>query len=139
MKIASKIILCVLCIGIATLGVHAGGKPGRGELYYEGEVVKTLVPPAAMTQVGTEDFYVVFENDVAPMPRQRPVIETAPGDKDYRGGKWAFQKVTWDGAELDGMAPYELKSVLDVLVAHAAQYINIIRVPENDFKCPVQK
>jgi len=118
-------MLIVLGLSIATLGVHAAKQPGLGELYYEGMVVKTIVPPAAMTQEGMEAFYGI--------PDQRPVIATAPGDKDYRGGKWAFHSVTWN------VEPYELTSVLDVLTAWAAFHINIDRVPENDFKCPVQK
>ena len=128
-------MLLVLGFGLAVHSAHAGGKPGKGELYYEGMVVKTIVPPAAMTQTGTEAFYVIFENDAADMPRQRPVIATAPGDKDYRGGKWAFNKVVWT----DGSTPYELMSVMEVYMAKMLGDVTIDRIPENDFKCPVQK
>ena len=135
MKIVSKIMLLVLGIGLVAHSAHAGGKPGRGELYYEGMVVKTIVPPAAMKQTGTENFYVIFENADADMPRQRPVIATAPGDKGYRGGKWAFNKVVWTG----DTEPYELMSAMEVYMAKMLGDITIDRIPENDFKCPVQK
>ena len=100
------------------------GKPGFGELYYEGAVVRTVVPPAAMTKEGRDNLYAV--------PDQRAVVAVAPGDKDYHGGKWAFHSVSWIEA------PYLLTSEAAVLAAEVEGDVTITRVRENDFKCPVQ-
>lgn len=51
---------------------------GFGELYYEGMVVGTVVPPASNPKEGRNNLYVV--------PNQRAVIGVAPGDRGYHGG-----------------------------------------------------
>ncbi len=102
------------------------GPPAFGELYYEGAVVRTVVPPAEAPQEGRDNLYVV--------PDQRAVIAVAPGDTGYHGGQWAFHSVTWN----DEVTPYMLTSEAEVLDAEAAGGLTITRVPENDFKCPVQ-
>jgi len=97
---------------------------GFGELYYEGTVVGTVVPPASTPMEGRENFYSV--------PRQLAVIATAPGDRDYRGGKWAFHTVVFN------VEPFLLTSEAEVIAAAGYGDITITRVPTMDFKCPVQ-
>ena len=99
-----------------------------GCCYYEGEVVRTVVPPAAAPQTGIDDFYGV----VAGATGQRGVVAVAPGDTDYHGGKWAFHAVAWN------VTPYLLTSEAEVLAAAAAGDVTITRVEANDFKCPIQ-
>ena len=104
------------------------GPPGFGQLFYEGRIVRTVVPPAAMPKEGIDDFYVVMDGAEG----QLGLTAVAPGDQDYHGGKWAFHSVTWNAA------PYLLTSEAAVLEAAGKGDVTIIRVPENDFKCPVQ-
>ena len=63
---------------------------------------------------------------------QLGIAAVAPGDQDYHGGKWAFHSVTWN------VEPYLLTSEAAVKDAEAADDVTITRVPENDFKCPIQ-
>ena len=44
-------IIAFLVIGLTTSGM-ALAKVGFGELYYDGDVVRTVVPPAARTDEG---------------------------------------------------------------------------------------
>jgi hypothetical protein len=99
-------------------------RPGFGSLYYNDEVVGTIVPPAAAPLTGRDNLYVV--------PDQLGVAGVAPGDLDYHGGEWAFHRVVWN------VAPYLLTSEMAVLDAAAAGDITIIRLPENDFRSPIQ-
>jgi hypothetical protein len=99
-----------------------------GSLYYEGQILRTVVPPAAMPHQGMESLYAIMGG----VDDQLAVVATAPGDRDYRGGKWAFHSVTWN------VSPYLLTSEADVHAAGTAGDVTITRVPENDFKCPVQ-
>jgi hypothetical protein len=99
-------------------------RPGFGSLYYEDEVVRTIVPPAAAPLTGRDNLYVV--------PNQLGVAGSAPGDLDYHGGQWAFHSVSWN------VTPYLLTSEMAVLDAAAVGDVTIIRLPENDFRCPVQ-
>ena len=95
-----------------------------GELYHDGDVVRTIVPPAASPKPGIDDLYVV--------PGQRAVAAVAPGDPGYHGGKWAVHVVTWN------VESYTLTSEAAVLAAADAGDINIERKPAMDFKCPIQ-
>jgi hypothetical protein len=101
-------------------------KPMTGLLWLDGEQVRTIVPPAAMTQEGRDNLYVF------PGEEQGPVAATGPGDIDYHGGKWAVWTVTVN--EETGT----LKSEEDVLAAVDYGLVSITRVPEADFKCPIQ-
>ena len=102
------------------------GPPGFGSLYYDGDIVRTVVPPASMPFMGRDNLYAF------PNGEQMAVTAVAPGDPDYHGGQWALHLVTW---ETDA---YPLTSEDEVLAAADAGDVTIERVPENDFKCPVQ-
>jgi hypothetical protein len=98
--------------------------PAFGELYYEGMVVGTVVPPARAPKEGRDNLYAV--------PGQRAGIGVAPGDTGYHGGHWAFHSVTWNSD------PYLLASEEEVIDAVMAGDVTVTRVPTMDFLCPVQ-
>jgi hypothetical protein len=121
----------ILVTGLALLAMAAflaAAQPGFGHLYYNGSVVRTVVPPAANPHMGTENLYAIMGG----VEGQLPVVATAPGAPGYRGGKWAFHSVTWN------TTPYLLTSEAEVLAAQGAGDVTIQRVAENDFKCPIQ-
>lgn len=113
----------MVCMVIFSLPA-AAQRPGFGNLYYDGEVVRTVVPPAANPFQGRDALYFV--------PFQLAVAAVAPGDTDYHGGHWAVHTVDWN------VTPYLLTSEEEVLAAEAADDISIIREAENDFRCPIQ-
>jgi hypothetical protein len=119
------IILAVILAG--TTAVMAQGP--FGQLYYDGEVVRTIVPPATMSKPGRDNFYVVLEGGA---DGQLGIAAVAPGDTNYHGGKWAFHSVIWN------VDPYLLTSETDVLAAETVGDVTITRVPAMDFKCPIQ-
>jgi hypothetical protein len=102
--------------------------PG-GCCFYQGQMVRTVVPPASTPQEGRDNFYA-FPNGAA--AGQKGVVAVAPGDLDYHGGHWAFHAVTFN------VTPYLLTSEAAVLTAAAAGDVSVARVPANDFKCPIQ-
>ena len=105
-------------------------KPGFGELFYNGGVVRTVIPPAAAPMRGRDNIYPVANG----VEHQLPVAAVAPGDRGYHGGKWAVHVVMW----LADATPYLLTSEEDVLAAYDAGDIMISRMVEADFKCPIQ-
>jgi hypothetical protein len=123
-----KVLVSVLLLGVllVTAAPSFAATPAFGELYYNGEVVRTLVPPAEMTREGVDNLYTI--------PNQLAVTAVAPGDADYHGGQWAVQSVTWN----EGVTPYLLTSADAVLAAASAGDVTITRVPAHDFKCPIQ-
>jgi len=120
-------MFAVALLFLAAASAQAGG-PGFGSLYYEGEVVRTIVPPAASPNEGVDDLYAIQGG----VPDQLAVIAVAPGDPDFHGGHWAFHSVTWN------VAPYLLTSEDDIFTAAGVGDVTITRVPQNDFLCPVQ-
>jgi hypothetical protein len=107
-------------------------KPGfvfpDGCCYYQGRVVRTVVPPSAFPNQGRENFYAITNG----VTGQKGVVATAPGNLNYSGGHWAFHAVTFT------VAPYLLTSEAAVLAAQAAGDVTVMRVPANDFLCPIQ-
>lgn len=127
MKALSALMLVLATI---TFIVPAAAQPGFGELYYDGTVVRTVVPPAAAPMVGKDNIYPVMGG----VEGQLPIAAVAPGDKDYHGGKWAVHVVMWN---VD-VVPYLLTSEMEVLDAYGVGDVSITRVLEADFKCPIQ-
>ena len=86
------------------------------------------MPPASTPQQGRDNFYAISNG----LATQKGVVAVAPGDSNYHGGHWKFHTVTFV------VAPYLLTSEGAVLAAAAAGDVTITRVPENDFRCPIQ-
>ena len=101
--------------------------PDFGMLYYDGEVVSTIIPPSE-TRRGLDDLYLVKDQQG---PIQMPIAAVAPGDRDYHGGQWVVSEVTFN------VEPYELKSEAEVLAAEALGDVTVVKT-ENYFLCPIQ-
>jgi hypothetical protein len=121
----------LMVVGVMLLSmaaVLATAKAGFGQLYYDGRVVRTVVPPAANPHTGIDNLYVIM----AGADGQIPVAAVAPGDRNYHGGKWAFHSVTWN------TTPYLVTSEAEVRMAESLGDVTVMRIPGNDFKCPIQ-
>ena len=122
------LIAAALFALIAAQPLHA--KAAFGQLYYDGAVVRTVVPPAASPKQGRDPIYPIMGG----VEGQLPVAAVGPGDKGYHGGKWAVYVVMWQAEAV----PYLLTSEQMVLDAEAAGLVTITRVRDADFKCPIQ-
>lgn len=100
-----------------------------GCCYFDGTIVRTVVPPAASPNDGRDNFYAVMGG----VANQKAVVAVAPGSQGYHGGDWAFHSVIWN------VAPYLLTSEAAVVAAAASGDVTVTRVPANDFKCPIQR
>ena len=103
-------------------------QPGFGNLYYNGTVVRTVVPPSA-TKVGLDNFYAVTNGAAG----QLGVAAVAPGHPGYHGGHWIMNLVTFS----PGVTPYVLTSETAVLNAFAAGDVSI-HWDAGTFLCPIQ-
>ncbi|HXH22009.1 MAG TPA: hypothetical protein VNN10_08265 [Dehalococcoidia bacterium] len=117
----------VLALVLATT-VEAAPPP-MGTLWYENQMVRTLVPPSAMPKEGTDPLYMV--------PGVGGVAGVAPGGAGYHGGRW---KVYVAGnVDAGDIAAYGgLNSATEVLQAAADGAITLTRQPSLDFLCPIQ-
>jgi hypothetical protein len=106
----------------------AGAGASKGQLYFDGEVVRTVVVSAPVPGGGRDPFYMV-QGGVA---GQLGIAGTGPGSPGYHGGSWAVDVVTWN------VSPYLLTSEAAVLAAEGAGDVTVTRTPGADFRCPVQ-
>lgn len=103
-------------------------KAGKGQLYYNGSIVRTIVPSGKpLTKPGTDPLYV-FATGVT---NQYSITQYAPGDKEYRRGHWAVYVVTWN------VAPYPVTSYSALITAQTAGDVTIARNEAADVICPV--
>ena len=99
-----------------------------GCCFYEGGMVRTVVPPAASPRTGRDNFYAVMEG----VDGQKGVVGVAPGDTGYHGGHRKFHAVTFN------VEPYLLTSEAAVLAAAELGDVSVERDRGADFRCPIQ-
>jgi len=134
MNPARTLLLALVLLGATLTSAQAETPPfvfPDGCCFYNGAVVRTVVPPASTPQEGRDNFYA-FPN--AATLGQKGVVGVIPGAPGYHGGHWRFYAVTFNA----GVTPYLLTSEAAVLAAQAAGDVTITRVPANDFRCPIQ-
>ncbi len=128
-------LLVVVASVLAVSAVATAARPGfvfpGGCCFYEGDTVRTVVPPAEFPNQGTDPFYAITNG----VSGQKAVVGLAPGDEGYNGGHWAFHSVTFN----TGAQKSLLTSEAAILAAQAAGAVTVTRVPANDFLCPIQK
>src|SRR3970040_189499 len=130
-----KLVVVVFALALATLAIVSGpaaqaAKPGvvfpRICCYYNGVLVRTVVPPSAFPNEGRDNFYVVMSQAVF------GIVAVAPGDVGYHGGQWAVWGASWH------VAPYPLSSEAALLRAQGAGDLTLTRMAAADFLCPIQ-
>ena len=109
---------------LSTAGAVLAGQPVKTTIWLGGAQVRTILPPAATPQAGTDPFYMV--------PGTGGVAAVGPGDKGYHGGHWQVYLVSWN------VALRPLTSIDAINAAEAAGDITIKQDSSLDFLCPIQ-
>ena len=104
---------------------------GFGQLFYDGQVVRTVATPTSQPGRGVDTIYAFADG----APGQLSVTSVAPGDRGYHGGRWAVHLVNW----VDSASAELLTSDEAVESARAAGDVTVTRVPAADFVCPVAR
>ena len=112
------------------IGSVFAATPGFGNLYYNGTIVHTVIPPAAFPNTGLDNFYEVHNGAVG----QLGIASVAPGADGYHGGHWKVFIVTFN----QDATPVLLTSETAVLAAQSAGTVTVTRNASADFLCPVQ-
>jgi hypothetical protein len=126
-----KLLVVTVVVASATLwaGAASASTATRGQLFFNGEVVGTVVVPAALPNGGIDPFYKVTNGAAG----QLGIAGAAPGSADFHGGAWAVSLVTFH----TGVTPYLLTSAQAVQTAVANGDVAVARDPGADFRCPV--
>lgn len=119
-----------LAAGILLVAAQpAGATTGKGQLYLDGDIVGTVVNPAALPNGGSDPFYVVTNGVMG----QLGIAGVGPGQPGYTGGDWAVNLVTFS------VEPYLLTSDEAVAAAEAAGDVIVTRDSSADFRCPITR
>jgi hypothetical protein len=125
-RLSAVITLSLLLLALGSTVTQAAPR-SFGQLYHDGEVLRTFGVPAAIPHGGRDPLFV-FTNGLS---EQLSVTAFAPGDRGYHGGAWAVYEVTFTGD------PYLLTSDEAIQAAKAAGDITVTRAASRDFRCPV--
>lgn len=117
----------VAVVAVLALAAPAGAKAGKGFLFLDGRVFGTTVPPSPLPHGGNDPLFSVTNG----VEGQFGIAGVGPGQPGYNGGAWEVYRVTFT------VEPYLLTSDEDVMAAHAAGDVEVVRAPEADFRCPV--
>jgi len=127
--LVSFLVLAPFVLALPMAPVFAA-TPGFGNLYYNGTIVHTVVPPAAFPNTGLDNFYKVTNGAAG----QLGIASVAPGADGYHGGHWKVFIVTFN----QDATPVLLTSQAVVLAAQSAGTVTVTRNASADFLCPVQ-
>ncbi|SRR5712692_1621422 len=128
--IAGLLTVALYVLVVPANAASTSAQPGFGNLFYNDNIVRTVVPPAAFPNQGVDNFYKVTNCATG----QLGVASVAPGNTNYHRGHWKVFTVAFNS----GVRPFLLKSEAEVLSAQAAGSITVARAPTADFLCPVQ-
>jgi hypothetical protein len=105
-----------------------GAEPGFGNLFLNGQVVGTVVPPAQVAPgSGLDPFYKVTNG----VNGQLGIAGVGPGETGFHGGDWEVFTVTFN------VPPYLLTSGSAVATAASKGDVTVTRQPAQDFRCPI--
>jgi hypothetical protein len=127
-RLAAGTAAAAMLLSIAATSVAAGGPPSLA-FYVDGERYRTVGTPTDFSGTGApahsyDAIYVLGGNLVN-------VAESAPGDRDYNGGRWMVLPVTWH------TSPVQLTSEEQIEAYAAAGMLTIASSPVRMFACPV--
>src|SRR5437868_12146933 len=122
------LVFAALLVAGPSVASAAAGRP-NGQLYLNGQIVRTHVVPSPLPHGGTDPLYK-FTNGVS---EQLSVVTYGPGSPNYNGGAWAINLVTFNS----GVTPYLLTSATAVRQAEQAGDVTITRAPDMDNRCPI--
>src|SRR2546428_11515797 len=89
--LVSVLVLAPFVLALPIGSVFAA-TPGFGNLYFNGTIVRTVVPPAAFPNTGIDNFYKVTNGSAG----QLGIASVAPGADGYHGGHWKVFTVTFN-------------------------------------------
>ena len=128
--LVSFLVLAPFVLALPVGSVFAA-TPGFGNLYYNGTMVHTVIPPAAFPNTGIDNFYEVHGGAAG----QLGIASVAPGADGYHGGHWKVFTVTFN----QDATPVLLTSQAAVFAAQSGGTVTVTRNASADFLCPVQQ
>jgi len=128
-----RTMLVLMAVAAALAVIQpVGATAGKGQLFHNGDVVGTVVPPDRIASgAGLDPLYMVTNGASG----QLGIAGVGPGDGPFHGGAWQVWLVTFNAGE----TPYLLTSDEAVMAAVQAGDVTVVRAPDLDNRCPVTR
>lgn len=145
MRARITILFLALMVLIATASVcfAQGSMRVADAIWVDGEIYDTVITPTTFVAPPAKSTDIIYSFMMSGLDGQRSVAESAPGDRDYNGGRWNVQMVAFTAQGLDvhdpdgdGMANFELTSAEEVIEHEQLGHI-IINHANFYFECPL--
>jgi hypothetical protein len=138
------VLMALLAVTLAAGTVFAGGATRvQGAIWADGELYDTVITPATFVAPPEHSTDVIYSFMMSGLMGQRAVSDSAPGDRDYNGGRWDVQAVTFTALGIsvldgngDGYVDTELTSEAEVLDHESMGYLTITEA-NFYFECPL--
>jgi hypothetical protein len=138
------VLMAALVVSLAATTVFAGGATRvRAAVWAHGELYDTVITPTSFVAPPEHSTDAIYSFMMSGLTGQRSVADAAPGDRDYNGGRWDVQVVTFTALGIsvhdgdgDGYVDFELSSEAEVL-AHEALGHLVINEANFYFECPL--
>jgi len=127
-RMAATAIVVAGVLAAAGSQTALGATPGFGQLFLNGHIVGTVVPPAEVAPGSGQDPFYKVTNGVN---GQLGIAGVGPGESGFHGGDWEVFTVTFN------VPPYLLTSGSAVATAASKGKVTITRQPAQDFRCPI--
>jgi hypothetical protein len=118
-------VLVLLAVALGSGAAIAQVGPPGGTIYAHDVAYRTVATPKDLPPHGKFDAIYVLGNDLA------AVSESAPGDRDYNGGRWEVRVVTFLT-----ISPTQFTNVEDLRQAEALGQVSFSQVVRR-FVCPL--
>lgn len=135
--------ICLWAVGQATSAVAAGASRVADAIWAHDQLYATVPTPTAFKSPPAHSTDVIYSFAGSGLAGQRSVAESAPGDRDYNGGRWTVKAVTFTELGLlihdgdgDGVADFELTNAEQVMHHVALGHI-VIEDTGIYFECPM--
>ena len=117
--------LVLLAVAVSSSAAIAQVGPPGGTIYAHDVAYRTVATPKDLPPHGKFDAIYVLGNDLA------AVSESAPGDRDYNGGRWEVRLVTFLT-----IPPTQFTNAEDLREAEAQGQVSFSEVVRR-FECPL--
>ena len=145
MRITFIVLPAILILALVTAPASAGNGATRvaDALWANGNLYDTVLTPATFVSPPAHSTDALYNFGMSGLEGQRGVADSAPGDRDFNGGRWSVKMVVFTPQGLqahdpdgDGMVNFELTSEEEVL-AHVDLGHIIIMDTTIYFECPL--
>ena len=142
-KLITVAALLVAALGLSAVALAGGATVVDDAIWVDGHLYGTVVTPTTFKSPPRGSTDLIYNFDMSGLKGQRSVAEAAPGDRDYNGGRWRVQMVTFTAAGIgyhdpdgDGIVNFEIESDAEVLQEEFEGYLNIVDA-NFSFECPL--